>query len=226
MTPLEAQVHLFRMQLAKFSAQVKDFGGPTPIVTMPHGLRITKDRSTTIEAKPNGTVTGWASTDDLDFSQHRIMAGAFTESINKRGFKGPQGIKLLLDHDARRPAGVIKSLRYIGGKLWMEAQMNLDIQDVRERHSALLMMGGANFSVGFYLQDFERKQDAQKNDYLQINRGDLFEVSVVLFPANEFAQMTSVKGLASSDGKSGDSIEGSLMRINALVGALKSTMKR
>ncbi len=178
---------------------------------------ITKDRATTIDVKDDGFVAGWASTDDMDSYRHVVAAGAFSESIRKRGLTGPTGIKLLLDHDSSKPAGVIKSLRYVGGKLAIEAQLNLDIPYVRDRYSAIKLMGGANFSVGFSLQDYEIKQDREKREYIQINRGDLFEVSAVLFPANEFATMTSVKGLVRDDG-----IGGTVARINLLLGSLET----
>ncbi|UCI32546.1 HK97 family phage prohead protease [Mesorhizobium sp. B4-1-4] len=145
----------------------------------------------------SGVIAGWASTSDRDSYNHEVMAGAFQASIDKRGLTGPKGIKLLLDHDWTKPAGVITTLEYRrGGRLWMEAKLNLDIEYVAERYSYLKQSGGANFSVGFMLEDYEvvtRKVDGGEDQYLRIDRGDLFEVSIVLFPGNEAAQMQSVK---------------------------------
>ncbi|MGV1985177.1 HK97 family phage prohead protease [Agrobacterium sp. 22-221-1] len=136
-----------------------------------------------------GAIKGYASTPAMDLSRHVVMNGAFTESIKKRGLTGPEGIKLLLDHDASKPAGAITSLRYDATGLAIGAQLALDIGYVTDRYAAILAAGGLSFSVGFFLQDSEWKEDANKREYLQINRGDLFEVSVVTFPANPAAQM-------------------------------------
>lgn len=158
---------------------------------------------------PDGYVAGWASTSGRDYYNHEVVAGAFQEAIDKRTLTGPAGIKLLLDHNWEKPAGVIKVLEYRRGKLWMEAQMNLDVGYAKERWSMLKMMGGANFSVGFMLQDYEvitRQVDGDDESYLRIDRGDLFEVSIVLFPGNEEAQMLFVKAAFHEDNPSNDEL--------------------
>ncbi len=171
-------------------------------------------------ASGDGIVAGIASSDDLDLYRHVVMPGAFQDAINKRGLTGPTGIKLLLDHDHTKPAGLIRSLRYSGGKLLIEAQLNLDIEYVRDRYSAMRMLGGFNFSVGFMLQDYEIKQDKNKQEYLQINRGDLFEVSLVAFPGNEAATLTDIKALP-APGAGMDSALASINRIQALLSTMK-----
>lgn len=158
---------------------------------------------------PEGYIAGWASTAGRDHYNHEVRGGAFQESIDDRGLSGPRGIKLLLDHEWQKPAGVIKVLEYRRDKLWMEAQMNLSVSYVKERWEMLKMMGGANFSVGFMLQDYDvvsREVDGDEDHFLQINRGDLFEISVVMFPANEEAQMTFVKARLHEDNPSEDEV--------------------
>ncbi|MFH1795134.1 MAG: HK97 family phage prohead protease [Pseudomonadota bacterium] len=181
------------------------------------GRILGKDASASISAGGNdGIVSGLASTDDMDLYRHVVMAGAFTESIRKRGLTGPSAIKLLLDHDWTRPAGLIRRLEYRGGRLEIDAKLNLDIEYVRDRHSAMKMLGGFNFSVGFMLQDYEIKTDRNKIEYLQINRGDLFEVSLVAFPGNESATLTSIKSQPDSD-----PAVASIDRIQAMISLLK-----
>lgn len=158
---------------------------------------------------PEGYIAGWASTKDRDLYNHEVVAGAFQQAIDMRGLSGPRGIKLLLDHEWTRPAGVITVLEYRRGNLWMEAQMNLDVEYARERWQMLKMMGGANFSVGFMLQDYdivEREIDGDEDWFLRINRGDLFEVSIVLFPGNEACEMTFVKAALHEDNPSEDEL--------------------
>lgn len=143
---------------------------------------------------PEGYVAGWASTPDLDLYHHVVVTGAFDDAIAKRGLIGPKSIKLLICHDWDKVAGVIKVLETRGGKLWIEAQLNLAISYARDAYEACKMAQGLNFSVGFMLQDYEFQEDADGNyEFLQINRGDLFEVSIVPFPGNEEATMDYVK---------------------------------
>lgn len=142
---------------------------------------------------PIGYVAGWASTSDMDSYNHVVVAGAFADAIQQRGLVGPKGIKLLIGHDWAKVAGAIKVLEYRGTRLWIEAQMELEIGYVRDAYLAAKAVGGLNFSVGFMLQDYEWKENPNKSEYLQINRGDLFEVSVVPFPGNEEATMTFIK---------------------------------
>lgn len=156
----------------------------------------------TIELKApstsDGVIAGWASTRERDAYGHEVVGGAFAESIRNRGLTGPKAIKLLLDHDWTKPAGLIRVLEYRGDRLWIEARMNLDIEYVRDRYSAAKMLNGFNFSVGFMLEDFSIKTDARKQEYLEITKGDLFEVSVVAFPANEAATLHEIKGFDTS----------------------------
>lgn len=157
---------------------------------------------------PEGYVAGWASTAGRDLYNHEVVAGAFQESIDNRGLTGPTSIKLLLDHDWTKPAGVIKVLEYRRGKLWMEAQLDLEVGYVKDRWRMLKMMGGANFSVGFMLKDYEVviREDDEDDYFLRIDRGDLFEISIVLFPGNEEAQMTFVKAAFHEDNRDEDEL--------------------
>lgn len=146
------------------------------------------------EDAPEGYIAGWASTPDIDYARHVVMPGAFDESIEEKGLEGPRGIKLLIQHDRNRPAGLIKVLQSREKRLWIESQMNLKIGYVRDFYEAAKMTGGLSFSVGFYLEEYEFKQDANDIEYLQINKAELEEVSVVTFPCNVNAEMTYIKG--------------------------------
>jgi HK97 family phage prohead protease len=142
---------------------------------------------------PGGTtgfVSGWASTSDIDLYGHKVLPGAFSDAIKKRGLRGPTAIKLLLDHNWEKPAGVITVLEYRNfggasgnGGLWLEAALDLSVEYVRDRYSIMQKLGGYNLSVGFMLDDYE----VTKDGVLEVRRGDLFEVSLVAFPGNEGA---------------------------------------
>lgn len=146
---------------------------------------------------PDGYVAGWASTEGLDHYRDVIKAGTFDESIRKRGLTGPQGIKFLIQHDSSRPAGVIKKLETRGNRLWIEAQMNLKIGYVNDYYEASKMVGGMSFSVGYRNvkggASIKTAPDGQ--DYIEITKADLIEVSSVTFPGNDEAAMLFVKGI-------------------------------
>jgi HK97 family phage prohead protease len=148
---------------------------------------------------PDGYIAGWASTQDMDVYQHIVMDGAFTKSIQKRGLTGPKGIKLLLGHNWDQMAGVIKRLEYRPGGLWIEAQMNLAISYVRDAYEAAKANEGISFSVGFILVAYTVKGDDKQGEWLQIDEGDLYEVSIVPFPANDSAGMVFIKDASESD---------------------------
>lgn len=142
---------------------------------------------------PDGYIAGWASTPDLDLYRHVVMPGAFDKSIREKGLNGPKGIKLLIQHDRSKVAGKIVKLEMRGDSLWIEAQLNLKISYVRDMYEAAKDVGGLSFSVGFYLEEYEFKADANKDEYLQINQGELEEVSLVVFPGNPEAVNTFLK---------------------------------
>jgi|GEM_PF-2097978 len=145
---------------------------------------------------PEGYVAGWASTPDLDLHRHVVVPGAFNSSLQAKGLTGPKGIKLLIGHDRDRVAGAIRVLETRGQSLWIEAELNLKISYVRDAYEAAKMVGGFSFSVGFYLEEYEFKSDANKDEYLQINKGELEEVSIVPFPGNPEAVMTYMKEMS------------------------------
>lgn len=149
---------------------------------------------TDLSEVPDGTIAGWASTADVDLAGHVVKAGAFDESIKTKGLSGPKGIKLLIQHDRDKPAGVITKLVTIGSRLWMEAKMNLNISYVKDFYEAAKDNGGLSFSVGFYLKEEDSEIIETKDMYqLHIAKAELEEVSVVVFPCQPNAGMTFIK---------------------------------
>lgn len=142
---------------------------------------------------PDGYVAGWASTPDVDSYHHIVAPGAFDDAIKARGINGPRGIKLLIGHEWSKLAGRIIALENRAERLWIEAQLNLEITYVKDAYLAMKDVGGINFSVGFMLQDWEYKELPSGVEVLQINRGDLYEVSAVPFPGNEECTMDFIK---------------------------------
>lgn len=145
--------------------------------------------------KPEGFIAGWASTPSLDSYRDVVKTGAFDEAIARRTLTGPKGIRLLIGHDWAKVAGKITKLETRNKKLWIEAELELGIGYVKDYYLATKASGGMNFSVGFMIQDYSYKKDAEDIVYLEITRGDLFEVSAVPFPGNEECTMEFVKSV-------------------------------
>ena len=169
-------------------------------------LQLTFTPATELELKAigdnlqEGYIAGWASTPDRDRGNHVVMTGAFDESIRERGLQGPKGVKLLINHAWDKGAGAITVLETRNGRLWMEAQLNLDITYVKDAYLAAKSAGGYSFSVGFRRQEWAWIVDEDDNDeYLSISKADLWEVSMVPFPMNEECTIEFMK--------SADSIE-------------------
>ena len=145
--------------------------------------------------KPEGYIAGTASTPATDLYGHKVLKGAFDKSIRKKGLSGPRGIKLLASHNWEKPAGVIESLRTVGDDLRIEAQLNMNVSYVKDLHEVAKQNGGLNFSVGFSLEEytFVDGDESKDGEYLIISKGDLMEVSVVVFPAQLEATMDYIK---------------------------------
>jgi HK97 family phage prohead protease len=143
---------------------------------------------------PEGYIAGIASTSSVDRMGHKVMAKAFDESIRKKGFAGPAGVQLLIGHDWNKVGGRIKKLETVDEKLLLEGQLYMDVSYVKDMYTVLKQNGGLNFSVGFALDEFEFN-DTEKDDdpWLIVKKGDLMEVSIVTFPAQQDAMMTFIK---------------------------------
>lgn len=140
------------------------------------------------ELTVEGKFSGYGSTfENIDNGDDIIEKGAFTKTIKEHGGTFP----MLWSHDSHEPIGVISGVEDEKG-LAVEGQINLDVQRGREVYSLLKMGAIKGLSIGYR---------CLKSDI--INLGDrilrrmqdvkLFEISPVVFPMNEMAQVETVK---------------------------------
>ena len=137
----------------------------------------------------NGYFTGYASVFDHVDRQHDVMlAGAFENAT-----VNPDVVKLLWQHDVTQPIGRIEYLEEDSHGLYVEAKLLLDVQKAREAYA--LLTGGAigGLSIGYNVTDSVLDYDS---GIRLIRSVDLFEISLVTFPANEKARVDRVKSLA------------------------------
>jgi hypothetical protein len=135
-----------------------------------------------------GIFEGLASTfGNRDMMGDLVEPGAFTGALAR-----PNTIKMLWQHDARAPIGVWEGLRETAAGLEVRGRLVLDVQQAREA-LALLKAGAVDaLSIGFSVQrggaEFDRERGLRR-----IKAVDLWEISVVTFPANPKARIERIK---------------------------------
>ncbi|ACZ48805.1 putative phage prohead protease [Anaplasma centrale str. Israel] len=135
----------------------------------------------------HGSFVGYASVfNKVDAHNDVIKPGAFAESLQKRK------VALLWQHSIKDPIGKILDAREDSFGLLVVAKLNLGLRLAREVY-ALITDGSVNaLSIGYKVVQSRRDS---KSGVRMISKIDLWEVSVVTFPANEMAKISTVKAL-------------------------------
>lgn len=135
-----------------------------------------------------GVFEGLASTfGNRDMVGDIIAPGAFRSSLIR-----PARIKMLWQHDARAPIGTWEKITETSLGLAVKGRLVLEVQQARET-LALLRAGAVDaLSIGFSVPrngaSFEQDKAVRR-----ITAVDLWEISVVTFPANPKARISRVK---------------------------------
>jgi HK97 family phage prohead protease len=135
----------------------------------------------------SGVFAGYGSVFNMVDSQRDVvLPGAFTETLARRG----SDVKLLWQHDVREPIGRIEALREDGQGLYLRGRLLLEVARAREAYA--LMKAGvlSGLSIGYSPVRYRTDPDTGVRMLSQL---DLWEVSLVTFPANEAARVTVVK---------------------------------
>ena len=135
----------------------------------------------------DGRFAGYASVFDIVDNQKDIMLkGAFADTLKK----GARAIKLLWQHQQDEPIGVFEKMFEDAVGLYVEGRLLLDVQKGREAFTLLKSGAVTGFSIGYSPTRY--RIDAATGVRL-LAEVDLFEVSLVTFPANEKSKVTVVK---------------------------------
>jgi HK97 family phage prohead protease len=135
-----------------------------------------------------GVFEGLASTfGNRDMVGDLVEPGAFSAATAR-----PAAIKMLWQHDARAPIGVWERLRETAAGLEVKGRLVLEVQQARET-LALLKAGAVDaLSIGFSVRrdgaEFDRERSLRR-----IKAVELWEISVVTFPANPKARVARIK---------------------------------
>lgn len=139
-----------------------------------------------------GTFEGYGSVYDVvDQGDDIVTKGAFTESLQGLQQKGRLPA-LLWQHDASQPIGIYTKMIEDENGLYVEGQLALKTQKGAEAYELMKMGAISGLSIGFMTKD--DSYDA-KSGIRTINKGDLWEVSVVTFPMNDKARIDAVKSI-------------------------------
>ena len=139
----------------------------------------------------DGSFSGYGSVfDNIDSDGDVVRAGAFEQSLQSWRAKGRLP-PMLWNHNRDEPIGVYTKMAEDARGLYVEGRLLIDeVPRAKATHALIKQKGIGGMSIGYRLKKYERDTDADTTDLLEI---DLWEVSLVTFPANEAATFSSVK---------------------------------
>ena len=121
-----------------------------------------------------------------------IVPGAFQKSLTTWGEKGRLPA-LLGQHNMSEPIGIYTEMREDETGLYVKGRLLIDDDPLAKRAHAHMKAGSlTGMSIGYMLDDYE--YDKEKGIWI-LKAIDLWEVSLVTFPANDEARITDVKSL-------------------------------
>jgi HK97 family phage prohead protease len=144
----------------------------------------------------DGSVEGYGSVFGVKDSYDDVIAkGAFSASLRAHKAAGTMPA-MLWQHDAGEPCGVWTDVDEDDKGLVIKGKLALDTTRGKEAY-ALMKMGALNgLSIGFVSKQWQYDRETEVRTLTEI---DLWEVSLVTFPANAKARVTSVKSADVAD---------------------------
>ena len=141
-------------------------------------------------AGDDGTVEGYGSVFGVRDNYDDVIAkGAFVQSLKDHKAAGTMPA-MLWQHSADHPIGIWTEMVEDDKGLRIKGQLAMETVKGKEAH-ALLKLGASNgLSIGFMSKQWVYDRDTDVRTLTEI---DLWEVSLVTFPANEKARITNVK---------------------------------
>lgn len=148
------------------------------------GLKI-KSVSDTGEFEGYGSVFGVK-----DSYSDIVVKGAFEKSLANWSEKGSMPA-MLWQHKMDEPIGVYTEMKEDENGLYIKGRLLIDDDDLAKRAHAHMKAGSlSGLSIGYSLNEYD--YDKEKDAFI-LKDIDLWEVSLVTFPANEEARISDVK---------------------------------
>lgn len=141
-----------------------------------------------------GVFAGYGSVFEVvDSQKDVVMPGAFKNTIENRKSQ----IKLLWQHDMSQPIGVIDEIFEDENGLYVKGHLMLDVAKAKEAYALLQKGVVSGMSIGY---SPKRTRSDKVNGVRILDEVELWEVSLVTFPANDAARITVVKNAEKPDG--------------------------
>ena len=169
-----------------------------------------------------GIFEGYLSTyDDVDSYGTYFMPGAWDKSIER--FNSGEVIPVLWSHDRSKPIGKFTELKSDEKGLWGRGKLTLEDPQAKIAYAHMKDGSVMGLSVGFEM-DYDNVIYNRLLDALGIAEADLFECSVVVFPANTNAKITNFKSQNHDHGenKMEGSIAETIEKMNAAIENLRT----
>lgn len=138
----------------------------------------------------DGKIEGYGSMFGVrDSYDDVIAAGAFASTIAAHKAAGTMPA-MLWQHSSDEPIGVWESMTEDARGLKVIGRLALETTRGREAHALLKMGAITGLSIGFVSKQWSYDRDTEVRTLTEV---DLWEVSLVTFPANQAARVTNVK---------------------------------
>jgi len=136
-----------------------------------------------------GRFSGYASIFNIEDScKDIILPNAFKETLKQKNLK--KSIKLLWQHSPKEPIGYFDIIKEDNVGLYVEGKILLDVEKGKEAYSLIKSGAVSGLSIGYNV----KKANFDKDKGVRIiSEIDLWEISVVTFPANEYSNITYCK---------------------------------
>ena len=169
-----------------------------------------------------GIFEGYLSTyGDVDSYGTYFISGAWDKSIER--FNSGEVIPVLWSHDRSKPIGKFTELKSDEKGLWGRGKLTLEDPQAKIAYAHMKDGSVMGLSVGFEM-DYDNVIYNRMLDALGIAEADLFECSVVVFPANSNAKITNFKSQNHDHGenKMEGSIAETIEKMNAAIENLRT----
>ncbi len=140
-----------------------------------------------------GKFAGYASVFNLVDNQRDIMMrGAFSQCLHK----GPARVKFLWQHQQDEPIGVVTQLSEDAHGLYVQGSLLLEVQRAQEAYALLKAGAISGLSIGYSPIRYTIDPETGVRLLAEV---ELWEISLVTFPANSDANITMIKSDSDAD---------------------------
>ena len=158
------------------------------------GLEIHETKQMEVNGQKVGVFTGHASTFDVDSSRDQMVPGVFSNALNLMKSQNKTQIQMKFMHRRDQVIGGFPVLRAredsVG--LFVEGNINLEVQKGREVFSLLKQGVFTDMSIGFFIKDAILDES---DDIRKIKEIEIVETSIVDIGDNRNANIIEVKSV-------------------------------